>query len=206
MPKKPRVRTLMNSKYVKVSETLHKSAPQYFGYIFWSLCTEICSKNFVSVVSEICKLFVKILTPNDKYSVLVKASVWRNQFKCYYLITKKYFLQFFLHFRNLHKIWNNLKKTWPSEVICFWNYRLEKADLFICPKSRVSEHLRTVNMLKGSKHCRNLHSSIFVIFFDHSEKKISSNNSFLVVFEIFRVFVNILTPNEKYSPSVKASV
>ena len=98
------------------------------------------------------------------------------------------------------------KETWPSEVICFWNYRLEKADLFICPKSRVSEHLRTVNMLKGSKHCRNLHSSIFVIFFDHSEKKISSNNSFLVVSEIFRVFVNILTPNEKYSPSVKASV
>ena len=75
MPKKPRVRTLMNSEHVKVSKTLHISAPQYFCHIFRSLLTEISSKNFVSVVSEIPRLFVDILTPNDKYSVSAKASV-----------------------------------------------------------------------------------------------------------------------------------
>ena len=44
-------------------------------------------------------------------------------------------------------------KRWASEVICFWNYRLQKAGLLKCPKSRVSEHLCKLNMLKGPKHC-----------------------------------------------------
>ena len=33
------------------------------------------------------------------------------------------------------------------------------------------EHLLTVNILKGSKLFLNLRGSIFVIFFDHSERK-----------------------------------
>ena len=52
-----------------------------------------------------------MLTPNDKYSLSVKASVHRNQFKCNYLEIKKYLLNFALHFRNLDKIWNTFKKT-----------------------------------------------------------------------------------------------
>ena len=39
------------------------------------------------------------------------------------------------------------------------------------PKEPVTEHLWTANMLKGPKHCLNLHGRIFVIFFDHSERK-----------------------------------
>ena len=42
------------------------------------------------------------------------------------------------------------------------------------PRNRVSEDLWTVSMLKGLKgphHSLNLHGSIFVIFFDHSERK-----------------------------------
>ena len=34
MPKKPGVRTLIDSEHVKGSETLHKSARQYFCHIF----------------------------------------------------------------------------------------------------------------------------------------------------------------------------
>ena len=34
MPKKPSVRTFMDSEHVKGSETLHKSARQYFYHIF----------------------------------------------------------------------------------------------------------------------------------------------------------------------------
>ena len=37
------------------------------------------------------------------------------------------------------------------------------------PESPVSEHLWEVNMLKAEKHCLNLHDSVFVVFFDHSE-------------------------------------
>ena len=75
MPKKQRIRTLMDSQHVKGSETLHKSAQQYFCHIFWSLWKKISSKNSVLVVSEILRLFVNILTPDEKYSLSVKASV-----------------------------------------------------------------------------------------------------------------------------------
>ena len=65
----------MDSHHVKVSERLLKSAVQYFCHIFLSLQKEIGSKNSVLVVSEILRLFVNILTPNDKYSLSVKATV-----------------------------------------------------------------------------------------------------------------------------------
>ena len=75
MSKKPRVKTLMDSQHVRGLETLHKSAMQYFGHIFWSLWKEISSKNSLLVVSEVLRLFVNTLTPDDKYSLSVKASV-----------------------------------------------------------------------------------------------------------------------------------
>ena len=65
MPKKPRVRTHMDSEHVKGSETLHESARQYFGQIFWALWRKISSKNPILIVSEIFRRFVKILTPHD---------------------------------------------------------------------------------------------------------------------------------------------
>ena len=75
MPKKPRVRTLMGTQHVKMSERLLKSARQYFYHIFWSLWTKISSKNSVLVVYEILTLFVNILAPDDKHNLSVKASV-----------------------------------------------------------------------------------------------------------------------------------
>ena len=75
MPQKPRVRTLIDSQHVKGSEKLLKSARQYFCHIFLSLWKEISSKNSVLVDSEILRLFVNILTPDEKYSLSVKPSV-----------------------------------------------------------------------------------------------------------------------------------
>ena len=49
-------------------------------------------------------------------------------------------------------------------------------------------------MLKGPRLCLNLHGSIIAIFFEQSEK-ISA-----------RLFADILTRDDKYSLSVKASV
>ena len=68
------------------------------------------SKNSVLVVSEMLRLFVNILTPDEKYSLFLKASVSGNQFKCNYLEITKYFLHLFLHLRNLNKIANTLEK------------------------------------------------------------------------------------------------
>ena len=65
----------MDSQHVNSSETLLKSAWQYFYQIFWSLWKKIGLKSSVLVVSEILILFVKILKTDDKYSLSVKASV-----------------------------------------------------------------------------------------------------------------------------------
>ena len=75
MNRKTRIRTLINSQHVKGSETLLKSARQYFCHIFWSLWKNMSSKNSLLVVFEILRLFVNILTPDEKYSLSVEASV-----------------------------------------------------------------------------------------------------------------------------------
>ena len=75
MPNNFHVRKRVDSQDVKASERLLKSARQYFCHIFWSLWKKISSKNSVLVVSEILRLFVNILTPDEKYSLSVKASV-----------------------------------------------------------------------------------------------------------------------------------
>ena len=92
---------------------------------------------------------------------------------------QKHFLNFFLHFWNLPKIWNTLnkidepRKLFVSEIIDCKNRGYLNAT-----KSPVSEHLWTVNMLKGPKDCLILHGSIFVIFSGHSETK----SSLLILF------------------------
>ena len=75
MPKKLRVRTVRDSQHVKGSETILKSAHWYFCHIFGLFSKKISSKNSLLVVSEILRLFLNILTPDDKYSLSVKAGV-----------------------------------------------------------------------------------------------------------------------------------
>ena len=60
--------------------------------------------------------------------------------------------------------------------------------------------------VKGSETLIKITQHYFCQIFLTLWKKISSKNSFLVVSEIFRLFVNKLTPDHKYSLSVKASV
>ena len=58
-------------------------------------------------------------------------------------------------------------------MICFWNYRLQKAALLKSMKSPVAEHLCAVNMLIAPKHCLNQHGCSFVIIFDDFKRKSS---------------------------------
>ena len=67
MPQKPPpLRTLMDSQHVKELETLPKSTRQYLSHILWSIWKNFSSKNSFLVVSEILRLFVNVLTPDDK--------------------------------------------------------------------------------------------------------------------------------------------
>ena len=69
MPKKPHVRTLMESEHVKVSETLLKFSWLKFFHIFLSIWKNFCSKNSVLVACEILGQFDNVLTPHNKYSL-----------------------------------------------------------------------------------------------------------------------------------------
>ena len=72
---KTRIRILMDSQHIKGSETLLKSARQCFCDIFWSLSKKIRPLNAFLEVSEILRLFVSIVTTDNKYILSVKASV-----------------------------------------------------------------------------------------------------------------------------------
>ena len=119
----------------------------------------------------------------------------------------KYIFSPFLKISEIYIQFGTLwKKRWASEVIYFWNYRLQKAGLFKWRKSPVSEHSWTLNMLKISerllKSARQYFHHIFWLLWN----QISANNSVSLVSEVWRLFFNILTPDDKYSPSVKESV
>ena len=95
MPKMIRLRSVMDIWCVKRSETVLTSSWQYFCQIFWWLWKKISSKSSFSVVCEILRLLVNILTPDDKYYFSVKTSVWTNRFKWNYLEIETYFSIFF---------------------------------------------------------------------------------------------------------------
>ena len=75
MHRESRLRTLMDGQHVKESEGPLKSALLYFCHIFCSFWKEVSSKKSVLVVSEILRVFVNILTLDEKYYLSVKASV-----------------------------------------------------------------------------------------------------------------------------------
>ena len=65
----------MDSQHVKDFETLLKSAQQCLFEIVWWNSKKISPINSFLEVSEIVRLFVSIVTPDNKYILSVKASV-----------------------------------------------------------------------------------------------------------------------------------
>ena len=83
----------------------------------------------------------------------------------------KKFLNFVWNFRNLHNIWNTYKKKWALGVIFFFEIiDYKKGVTWMTAKRRIRT-LMDNEQVKGPKHCINLESSIFVIFFDHFQRK-----------------------------------
>ena len=142
-------------------------------------------------------IFVIFLCTLKGYQVekLCFSSIWNSEIVCYHIDTRwqvfslskceclaepiqmqlsqnlRLLAQFSLISVIYIKSWILWKRRWSLEVICFLNYRLQKAGLLKCLNSNVSEHLYVDSMLKVPKHCLNLHGTIFVISFDHSARK-----------------------------------
>ena len=61
------------------------------------------------VTSQIFRLFVNTLTPDDKYSRR-NTQIFRQQLQTLLSLKKTHFVNFWLHFWNVHEIFNILKK------------------------------------------------------------------------------------------------
>ena len=109
MAKKPRVRTLMHSQYVKVSERMLKSGRQYFCNIFWSLWNETRTKKSVLVIGHLETVRWHIDIWRQVFSLSKSQILTHTNSNAIISKSKNIFSVFFLHFRNLHKIgilWN----------------------------------------------------------------------------------------------------
>ena len=124
--------------------------------------------------------------------------IYCNQFKCNYL--KKHFLNFLLHFWNLHSISNFLKKKMTFIAYVFWKLQTaknvarqksEKIRCFRTPFESQSQHDQGFQTLPESPwHFYHIFSSLLEI--------VSGKMSLLVICEILRVFVNTFTADDKY--------
>ena len=87
--------------------------------------------------------------------------------------------------------WKERRVSYPN---CYWNYCIRKRCLLKRLKGLSSAHHSVINVLTGSKHCWSQHGTTTFLLFYEIEKM-----SALVTSEIFRLFVNTLTTDEKYS-------
>ena len=86
MPKKPLFITLMESQHA-------------FSQIFLSISKKFSSKNIVYVVSEISRVFLNVLAPEDKYSLsLGKSECLTKSIQMIFSQKHKIFSQFFSPF------------------------------------------------------------------------------------------------------------
>ena len=91
------------------------------------------------------------------------------------------------------------KKRRVSEPNYYRNYCIRKRCLLKPLKALASADHWVINGLTGSKHCWSQQGITIFNFFHESEINWVEKKSALVTSEIIRLFVNTLTPDEKYS-------
>ena len=104
-----------------------------------------------------------------KCILFLRGTIERYQFRCNYLRNTNLFHNFLLHFRNLHRILNILRKNMTLIDFLFAELRTPKTWSDRCPKSPISEESSASNIVNLPKHCRNLRQSTFMIFNDHCQ-------------------------------------
>ena len=118
--------------------------------------------------------------------------------KCNYLKEEKPFLDFLLHFLNLHQILNTLKEKMIVVANVF--SKLQNVNIFVgklCKEYRFrngfgSQHVKACQLLAKSPG-----QSFYEVFLSFSVRLIWKMSP-LVLGEILGVFVNILTADGKY--------
>ena len=167
---KHRFRNSFDSQQVNGCQTLVKSAWKQFYQILWSLWGEIIRKISPFVNFKILGVFVNTFTVDDKYPVWDCENL---QFHIEMQLSQKQkrFSQFYVPLMESSSNSKHFQKKMIVIAYLFSKLKTVKTWVDQSVKSVVSEHRLAVNILKGSKHLWNLRESVFIIFFDHSERK-----------------------------------
>ena len=119
------------------------------------------------MLSKILRLFVNILTADDKYFLLNRDNSTQP---IQILLSKKEdtFSQFFCAFlKSTLNFEHFRKKEDPHSQCILETTDSEKVWLHKCPKNSVSKETSTSNMVNGPIHCCNLGEGTFTLFIDH---------------------------------------
>ena len=168
MSKKFRLRGCFDRQHGKRAQALLKSA--YTAFIIfighWRGNWVGKSLSYWHVKSWECLLTYWL--PMESILFIIE-TFEQYQFRCNYLRNKKLLLNFLLHFWNLTKILNVLKKKITLIAFVFPKLRTPKMWFKKCRNSPISENASTSNMVKGPKYCSNLDHITFIIFIDHCQ-------------------------------------
>ena len=119
------------------------------------------------VICKILGLLVNTLTADGQYS-LDNRQIIPQQIQIQ--LSKKEIP--FVDFCSISDIyinfWTFWQKIWTWSLIYFPNYGVQKSWLDKYPKKHILEHSSIVNMLKGLKHCLDIHDSTSTISFHSS--------------------------------------
>ena len=109
--------------------------------------------------------------------------------------SKELFLNFSLHFWNLHQFLSILKKKGKSHSFKYFGYYwLRNRRLLKCLKCLFSGNPSEVNVSSGSKHCWKMHGTTFYTTFPLTWDKLSWKSLLLVRSELFGLLLNTLRP------------
>ena len=117
MFKKPRFRIPLDRKHVEGFQTLLKSARQPFYQIILTLSGKLRCKISLLVRCQLLGLFVKTLTPNDKYSV-GNTEKLSQPIQMHLPSKKEYFSQFVLAFLKFRSSFKNFEKKDDLHSLC----------------------------------------------------------------------------------------
>ena len=197
LSKKRRFRTRFDIQHVRSSKILAKSPCERFYLVFSSFSGKLIWKMSPLVSDEILGFLFTYWLPMA--NIIFRVSrISNSEMKCNYLKEEKPFLDFLLHFLNLHQILNTLKEKMIVVANVF--SKLQNVNIFVgklCKEYRFrngfgSQHVKACQLLAKSPG-----QSFYEVFLSFSVRLIWKMSP-LVLGEILGVFVNILTADGKY--------
>ena len=132
----------------------------------------------------------------------IPAAIWTifcNNFKRYYLKNRRHFLDFLLHFRNVHEVYNILKKrmsvmAWLFPKLLFPKEVATETSRMSFFRTPLGNH--RVNEFQTSLKVATHH---YYPLFPWISGKLSWKKTALLWSKILRLFANTLTADDKYS-------